>query len=937
MSKFNILEFNKTMRTHLKGAVEGAAQKEEKARQRLREAQQLEADVMRRLEEKKLREQAAEVEMPAAPAEAPTAAVHEQSTPAPASVPQPEAPAVSAPVPAAPEKTPAAPQAPLEEKPQTKQDGESKPAKQAGKEKESMKTAAKQTTEKKVTPAKEQPQAETPKKAETKSDFSVYMPDLSAFRPKIRVVRSAKDEEAEQKKREEKQRQDRERAAASSRAARPAQDRRPGDRRNTSGASGFPKRGAAGSQPYNKDAGFGKFDKDEAPATSSQTRRAPAKKNSVFIAPQARDRHGVGGHDQKRRASEEELAAKRRRNAMKEKVILSGDDEFVRGSRKAKRKDARGASLAIEPIKIESAVITGDMVSIKVLAEKIGKPAAEIIKKLFMLGNVCTINSEIDYDTAALIADDYGITLEQKKEQTAEETLIAGFEETTDEEENLQPRPPVVTVMGHVDHGKTSLLDAIRQTKVQQGEAGGITQHIGAYTVEANGKPITFLDTPGHAAFTAMRARGAQATDIAVLVVAADDGVMPQTIEAINHAKSAGVPVIVAINKIDKPAANPDRVKQELTEYGLVSEEWGGDTIMVPVSAITGEGIDTLLEMILLVADIAELRANPNRMAKGIIIEARLDRGRGPVATVLVQNGTLHVQDTIVAGMTYGRVRAMYDDNGKAVKQAGPSMPVEVIGFSDVPAAGDIIYAVEQDKLSKQVVEERKDRLKAEKLKSMSRVSLDDLFSKIAEGQMKELNIIVKADVQGSVEALKQSLEKLSNDEVRVRVIHGAAGAISESDILLASTSNAIVIGFNVRPDAAVMAAAEREKVDVRLYRIIYNAIEDVEKAMKGLLAPEFKEEVLGHATVRQTFKVSSVGTVAGSYVTDGKIVRNAEVRLVRNGVVVYEGKLSSLKRFKDDAKEVAAGYECGITLENYNDIKEEDVIEAFQMVEVQK
>ena len=491
--------------------------------------------------------------------------------------------------------------------------------------------------------------------------------------------------------------------------------------------------------------------------------------------------------------------------------------------------------------------------------------------------------------------------------------------------------------MGHVDHGKTSLLDAIRQTKVQQGEAGGITQHIGAYTVEANGKPITFLDTPGHAAFTAMRARGAQATDIAVLVVAADDGVMPQTIEAINHAKSAGVPVIVAINKVDKPAANPDRVKQELTEYGLVSEEWGGDTIMVPVSAITGEGIDTLLEMILLVADVAELRANPNRMAKGIIIEARLDRGRGPVATVLVQNGTLHVQDTIVAGMTYGRVRAMYDDNGKAVKQAGPSMPVEVIGFSDVPAAGDIIYAVEQDKLSKQVVEERKDRLKAEKLKSMSRVSLDDLFSKIAEGQMKELNIIVKADVQGSVEALKQSLEKLSNDEVRVRVIHGAAGAISESDILLASTSNAIVIGFNVRPDAAVMAAAEREKVDVRLYRIIYNAIEDVEKAMKGLLAPEFKEEVLGHATVRQTFKVSSVGTVAGSYVTDGKIVRNAEVRLVRNGVVVYEGKLSSLKRFKDDAKEVAAGYECGITLENYNDIKEEDVIEAFQMVEVQK
>ena len=935
MSKFNILEFNKNMKIHLKGAVEKAEQKSAQAKQRLREARQLETEVLKRLEEKQNRASAKE------DIDETKGIVEEKPTVSIASEP-PE-------VQEKPAAEIAQQQVKVSEQSQPKQvstnkvkeELEGQPEKQVKEEKENMKKAVRENTEKKAVTTQKK-QSEQPKKAEAKSDFSVYMPDLSAFKPKIRVVRSAKDEEEEQKKREEKQRQERERAAAASannRQQRQSAERKNERRSNAGQAGGFQqRRPAAGSQSYQKDAGFGKFDKDEAPAATPSSRRPTTKsKNNVFVAPQVRDRHSANNHDQKRRVSEEELAAKRRRNAMKEKVIMSGDDEFVRGARKNKRKDNRKGTPVIEPIKIESAVITGDMVSIKVLAEKIGKPAAEIIKKLFMLGNICTINSEIDYDTAALIADDYGITLEQKKEQTAEETLIAGFEEGEEAEENLQERPPVVTVMGHVDHGKTSLLDAIRKTKVQQGEAGGITQHIGAYTVEAKGKPITFLDTPGHAAFTAMRARGAQATDIAVLVVAADDGVMPQTVEAINHAKSAGVPIIIAINKMDKPAANPERVKQELTEYGLVSEEWGGDTIMVPVSAITGEGIDTLLEMILLVADVEELKANPNRMAKGVIIEARLDRGRGPVATVLVQNGTLRVQDTIVAGMTYGRVRAMYDDSGLAVKEAGPSVPVEVIGFSDVPAAGDIIYAVEQDKLSKQVVEERKDRLKAEKLKNMSRVSLDDLFSKIAEGQMKDLNVIVKADVQGSVEALKQSLEKLSHDEVRVRVIHGAAGAISESDILLASTSNAIVIGFNVRPDAAVMAAAERENVDVRLYRIIYNAIEDVEKAMKGMLAPEFKEEVLGHATVRQTFKVSSVGTIAGSYVTDGKIVRNAEVRLVRNGIVIYEGRLSSLKRFKDDAREVASGYECGITLENYNDIKEEDVIEAFQVVEIQK
>lgn len=634
----------------------------------------------------------------------------------------------------------------------------------------------------------------------------------------------------------------------------------------------------------------------------------------------------------KKKKAEEDLAARKRRSAIKEKVVLA-DDEFPRGSKKMRKKDRPKPMQHIEPIKIDHAVITGDTVSIKTFAEKTGKPVAEIIKKLMLLGMMCTINSEIDFDTASLVADEFGITLEQKFEQTAEDALIA--EDKEDDEANLMTRPPVVTIMGHVDHGKTSLLDAIRKTKVTEGEAGGITQHIGAYTIKTGDRSITFLDTPGHEAFTAMRARGAQATDIAVLVVAADDGVMPQTVEAINHAKSAKVPIIVAINKIDKVGANVDKIKQSLTEYDLVAEEWGGDTVMVPVSAVTGEGISSLLEMILLVADVQELKANPNRLAKGTIIEARLDKGRGPVATVLVQNGTLKVQDTIVAGTAYGRVRAMLDDDGKSVREAGPSQPVEVIGFSEVPEAGDVIYAVEQDRLSRQVAEERRDKIKAEKLKSMSKVSLDDLFNQIAEGQIKDLNLVVKADVQGSVEAVRQSLEKLSNDEVRVRVIHGGVGAIRETDVMLASASNAIIIGFNVRPDATVTAAAEREDVDIRLYRVIYNAIEDITKAMKGMLAPEFEEQFLGRAEVRQTFKVSSVGTIAGCYVQDGKMARNAQIRLVRDGIVVHEGKLSSLKRFKDDAKEVASGYECGLTIEDFNDIKEGDIVEAFEIVEV--
>ena len=607
------------------------------------------------------------------------------------------------------------------------------------------------------------------------------------------------------------------------------------------------------------------------------------------------------------------------------------DDEFVRGK---KKKKAAQKKTFIEPIKIEKAVMTAEKITVRDLTERIGKPAGEIIKKLMMLGIIATINNELDYDTASLVASEFGVELELKLAETAEDALEK--EDVDDAEEDLVPRPPVVTIMGHVDHGKTSLLDYIRKAHVTSTEAGGITQHIGAYTVDLDGRQITFLDTPGHEAFTSMRMRGAQATDIAVLVVAADDGVMPQTIEAISHAKAAGVQIIVAINKIDKVGANIERIKQQLTEYDLVCEEWGGDTIMVPVSAVTGEGVSQLLEMILLVAEVQDYRANPNRKARGIIIEARLDKGRGPVATVLVKNGTLRVSDTIVAGTAYGRVRAMVNDRGERVKEAGPSQPVEVIGFNDVPEAGDIISAVDDDKLSRQVAEERKDKLRRALIKDQQKTTLDDLFNQISAGQIKDLNLIIKADVQGSVEAVRQSLEKLSNDEVRVRTIHGGVGAITETDVMLASTANAIIIGFNVRPDNNAREMAEREKIDIRLYRVIYQAIEDVENAMKGMLAPKFKEVLLGHAQVRQTFKVSGVGTIAGSYVTDGKIARNAQIRLLRDNVVIHEGKIDSLKRFKDDAKEVNTGYECGIGIENYNDIKENDVIECFVMEEVQ-
>ncbi len=630
------------------------------------------------------------------------------------------------------------------------------------------------------------------------------------------------------------------------------------------------------------------------------------------------------------RQSDPERSKTKKQMAREAGPRMFGDDEFVRNRRRKKAQ----MNFRPEPIRIEKAFMTADTITVKDLTERIGKPAGEIIKKLLLLGIMATINKELDFDTAQLVCNEFGCELEMKKAETAEDVLES--KDFEDAEEDLESRPPVVTIMGHVDHGKTSLLDYIRKTRVTAGEAGGITQHIGAYTVDVRGQQITFLDTPGHEAFTAMRARGAQATDIAILVVAADDGVMPQTIEAINHAKAANVPTIVAINKMDKPTANPDRIMQEMTEYGLVAEEWGGETIMVPVSAITGENIEKLLEMILLVAELQNYRANPNRQARGIIIEARLDKGRGPVATVLIKNGTLRVGDNIVAGTAFGRVRAMVNDRGERVKEAGPSDPVEVVGFNDVPDAGDVMNAVD-DKLSRQLSSERKDKQRAALVSSKSQTTLDDLFSQISAGEVKDLNLIIKADVQGSVEAVRQSLEKLSNEEVHVRAIHGGVGAITETDVMLASASNAIIIGFNVRTDNAVRDIAEREKVDIRLYRIIYNAIEDVESAMKGMLAPKFKENILGRAQVRQTFRVTGVGMIAGSYVTEGKIVRNAQARLLRDNVVIHEAKVESLKRFKDDAKEVATGYECGIGLENYNDIKEGDVIECFQMEEIER
>ena len=579
-------------------------------------------------------------------------------------------------------------------------------------------------------------------------------------------------------------------------------------------------------------------------------------------------------------------------------------------------------------------VLIPDEITVGELAARLKQQAGKVIAKFMQMGEMHAINDVIDFDTAALLAEEFHAKVEHEVHVTIEERL---FTQEEDAQEDLVERPPVVCVMGHVDHGKTSILDAIRKTNVTAGEAGGITQAIGAYQVKINDSLITFLDTPGHEAFTSMRARGAMITDIAILVVAAEDGIKPQTIESINHAKAAEIPIIVAINKMDKPDANPERIKQQLTEYGLVAEDWGGDTIVCPISAKTGMGIDNLLEMVALTAEVAELKANPNRAASGAVVEARLDKGRGPIATLLVQNGTLHQGDIIIAGTAVGRVRAMMSDKGQKLTTAGPSVPVEITGLGEVPEAGAHFNAVADERLARELVEQRKEEEKRKANAPITKVSLEDLFSQIQAGEMKNLNIIGKADVMGSVEAVKASLEKISNDEVRVRVIHGAVGAINESDVMLAATSNAIIVGFNVRPDAAARDSAARNHVDMRMYRVIYDAIDEIEAAMKGMLAPKFREAIIGHAEIRQTYKVSSVGTVAGCYVTDGKIQRACDVRIVRDGIVVHEGHLASLQRFKDSVKEVAQGYECGLSFEKYNDIKVGDIVEAYVMEQIEQ
>ena len=691
--------------------------------------------------------------------------------------------------------------------------------------------------------------------------------------------------------------------------------------------------------------------KHDAPKHDGQNQK---KSGGERHAAPAKKQKADGGHHAAAAAHPEQGKPQSRRNKQKpqKKDYASHEEEFNNSSSKKSRgdrdnrnhfgksgkgknkKNKKGQAPQKEVhefTEVQHHVVVEGTITVQELAKQLGKKASEVIMKLMSMGMMATMNQELDFETAEIITEEYGATIELKA--TMEENLLSENEEE-DRPEDLVTRPPVVTIMGHVDHGKTSLLDAIRNTSVTETEAGGITQHIGAYRVNLNGQMITFLDTPGHAAFTSMRARGAMATDIAVLVVAADDGIMPQTIEAINHAKAAGVSVIVAINKMDKPDASPDRVLQQLTEYDLVPEEWGGDVICVPVSAKTHMGIDKLLESILLVAEMLELKANPNRAAKGIVIEAKLDKGRGPVATLLVQNGTLRTGDIVVAGTTVGRVRVMTNERGKKLEEAGPSVPVEVMGLDEVPTGGDKFDAVSDEKLARELVEQRKHEQKEEQFKQFQKVTLDNLFSSINEGELKELNIIVKADVQGSVEAVRQSLEKLSNDEVKVKVIHGGVGAVSESDVMLAAASNAIIVGFNVRPDSVAESIAERDGVDMRMYRIIYDCIEEISDAIKGMLAPKYREVTLGKAEVRNVFKLSSAGMIAGSYVLDGKITRNSQIRVVRDGIVVSEDSIASLKRFKDDVKEVQSGYECGIGLEKFNDIKEGDILEAFVMEE---
>ncbi len=693
--------------------------------------------------------------------------------------------------------------------------------------------------------------------------------------------------------------------------------------------------------PYNKDGNVNKdgrvFNKDAKPDFRNKDFDNKKDNRGFTRNDQKKDNRPAAGSEQKKdsrnfkeKTIQAEIKNKKEqlKNTDKENKHFLTHEKLPKTSQKSEN---------VKPAEEEIKVIEiAEKISVKAFADKINKPANQLIKHLMKMGIMAGLNQEIDFETASGVALEFGFLVEEEKPEEEIDILELTFGNDIDKDEDKKERPPIVVVMGHVDHGKTSLLDSIRKAKVASSEAGGITQHIGAYTVSIDGKPITFLDTPGHEAFTAMRMRGAQVTDIAVLVVAADDGVMPQTIEAINHAKAAGIDIIVAINKIDKPSANPDRVKQELVEYGLVTEDWGGETICVPVSAQTKEGIDNLLEMIIIVSEMKELRVNPNKNAKGTVIEALLDKGRGSVATVLVQEGTLKVGDSVVVGTAYGKVRAMMDDKGRNVKKAGPSIPVEILGLSEVPFAGDLLYVTNSDKQARQIAESIVKKGRIDMLKDTTqKISLDDLFTQIKQGNVKDLNLVVKADVQGSVEAVKASLERLSTEEVRIRAIHGGVGAITESDVMLASASNAIIIGFNVRPDNSAKKIAEEEKVDIRLYRVIYGAIEDIQAAIKGMLDPIYQEKITGHAEIRQIFKASNIGNIAGSYVTDGKIFRNSKVRILRDHIVVYEGTLDTLKRFKDDVKEVNAGYECGLLFTKYNDVKEGDVVEAYVMEEI--
>ena len=810
-------------------------------------------------------------------------------------------------------------------------------------EKGQEKTVAAEAEEKKMQETEEKGKEETVKQEEKKE--VVKKEEKKAEPEKKSEVKSASEDKKEEKKSDNQQEEKRDNRNSQSRDNRDNRngsnrDNRDRDNRNGGNRNNGNRDNRNGSNRDNRDnRNGGNRDNRNNGSRDNRNRNQGGGFSRGAAMPMDSMKSEVK-QSRQQRANKDSRSAKQKYG--KDRTRGMDDDEMFEQSRKNKKKDPnrKGAFIKPEPVakpqEPEDGIRTitlPEKMTIKELSDIMKVTPSTVIKNLFMRGQVVTLNQEITFEEAEEIALEYNCIAEMEEKVD----MIAEILKEDEEDENLMvKRPPVVCVMGHVDHGKTSLLDAIRETSVTSREAGGITQHIGAYVTEINGEKITFLDTPGHEAFTSMRMRGAQSTDIAILVVAADDGVMPQTIEAISHAKAAGVEIIVAVNKIDKPSANVERVKQELTEHGLIAEDWGGDTVFVPVSAHTKEGIDQLLEMIILTAEVLELKANPNRKARGVVIEAQLDKGRGPVATVLVQKGTLHVGDNIAVGAAYGKIRAMMDDQGKRVKTALPSTPVEILGLHDVPDAGEIFMATDSDKEARNIaevyIEQGREKLLDD---TKSKLTLDGLFSQIQAGNIKELNLIVKADVQGSVEAVKQSLLKLSNDEVAVRIIHGAVGAINESDVSLASASNAIIIGFNVRPDNTAKEIADREKVDVRLYRVIYNAIEDIESAMKGMLDPEYEEKVIGHAEVRQTFKASGVGMIAGSYVLDGKIERNCKVRISREGEQIFEGELASLKRFKDDVKEVAAGYECGLVFEGFNDIKVEDQVEAYIMVEV--